>query len=643
MAVAINQESTTPWSHFKPIWHRSAPPRVVEKYRMDDPLGGWTAWQKHLARRKRPVLPAFHTGKEPALLWGWPLEAGAPGSASASGATGSASAPLDVDWAVAILLEEQAASTAPDVHEAMQFSALAYALPELAQKLPAETWWQLAEHLHDLATEAQQQRLTWPGDPHDVLRQQLLAGELPLALSYLFPEIDPMRGLRKSARLALSEALEVVTDGQGLPHARLLAVLGPLFACWTRVRWMGERLSRGPWSRRADYQYQWLVRHAIRLADKGGRFVLTPSGHCNGTGEASGTQGTGGASGSRSAASSTRTFAGGTCSAASCWSRPLLSMALDLAGDNGDCAAATAALSARVVPKHIQFDADDLPDASLNSDWSGISVLSNGWSPSAIRLAVSYADDPVHIELAAGGERIFAGPWTLETTCDGVPVRVAGEWEELCWQSDKNSDFLELGVKLTEGLRLERQLLLGKKDRVLYLADIVVSRDGDSRRLHHAMHLPLDAAAQWQGEPKTRDGRLLGRTLRAAVMPLALPEWRTDPRGGELAEHDGRLVLTQESHGRAICCPLFFDLKPGRAMKDRTWRQLTVAEWMEVVPRDVAVGFRAQSGRGQWLVYRSLGPVGNRTVLGQNIAGEFCAGRFQATGEFDDWLEIEAM
>jgi hypothetical protein len=34
---------------------------------------------------------------------------------------------------------------------------------------------------------------------------------------------------------------------------------------------------------------------------------------------------------------------------------------------------------------------------------------------------------------------------------------------------------------------------------------------------------------------------------------------------------------------------------------------------------------------------------GNRTVLGQNIAGEFCAGSFHSSGRFDEWIEIEAM
>jgi hypothetical protein len=135
---------------------------------------------------------------------------------------------------------------------------------------------------------------------------------------------------------------------------------------------------------------------------------------------------------------------------------------------------------------------------------------------------------------------------------------------------------------------------------------------------------------------------LKGRKTRAAVMPLSLSEWRSDSRGGSLSVEDGQLTLTQEANGRGLCCPLFFDLDKKRAKQERTWRHLTVAEWMEILPHDLAVGYRAQSGHDQWLYYRSLGPVGNRTFMGQNIAGEFSAGRFFETGKYKEWIEVEA-
>jgi hypothetical protein len=184
-------------------------------------------------------------------------------------------------------------------------------------------------------------------------------------------------------------------------------------------------------------------------------------------------------------------------------------------------------------------------------------------------------------------------------------------------------------------------VLLGRQDRVLYFADIIVATDGEPRYLHHSLKLPLSASMTWQPEFETRDGVLTGRKARAAVLPLSLHEWRSDPRGGSLAVDYGQLTLTQETKGRGLCSPLFFDLDRKRNQQERTWRQLTVAEWMEILPRDAAAAYRAQSGQEQWLFYRSLGPCGNRTFMGQNTAAEFSAGRFLATGKYKEWIEIE--
>src|SRR4029077_11134681 len=110
------------------------------------------------------------------------------------------------------------------------------------------------------------------GDVQELLRQQLLGAELTLALAYLFPELKPMRDLLSAARQSFTELLPVVLDGKGGPHGRLLPVLGPLVACWTRARWLGERVK---WSKEAEAEYRWLVLHALRLAAPDGRFLAT--------------------------------------------------------------------------------------------------------------------------------------------------------------------------------------------------------------------------------------------------------------------------------------------------------------------------------------------------------------------------------
>jgi hypothetical protein len=605
MAVAITEESALTLPAFYPLWHRKAPRKLVDGNLTSDPVAGWQIWQEHLRTRDSPEPPPFNAGNEPALLWCWPTAWRIQEmQASIASPTALAEEVLGAD-----------VSETPDLPAALQLVALAYALPQLANELPAETWWLLIERLHTTATQAHAQRLDWLADPEAVVVNQLLAGELPLAVGYLFPEVRALRNLRIDARTVLSEALIELTDGQGLPHARMLPILGPLFACWTRCRWIGGQLRRGAWSRDAELQYEWLVRHAIRLARADGRFLFAPD-----------------RAGIVSRADQ----------CASIWDESLFKTALKLAGDRGDHAAALEALPKSVVRKSFQPKRSDLPKSSLNSDWAGVTVMSDGWSQSAARIALAYADGAPTIEITVDGESLFAGVWEFETTCDDQPLAPISDWEQLCWESGKQFDFLEIGVNLSAGLRLERQVLFGRKDRVLYLADIIIASDDAPRRIQHSTSLPFVIGAHWNPEAETRDGTITAGHIRAAVLPLGLHEWRADPRGGSLVEKNSSLVLSQEINGRAICCPLWIDLKSKRSAEQRTWRQLTVAEWMEVIPPDVAVGYRAQSGDDQWLLYRSLGPAGNRTLLGHNIAGEFCAGRF-AGGKFKEWIEIEAV
>jgi len=135
---------------------------------------------------------------------------------------------------------------------------------------------------------------------------------------------------------------------------------------------------------------------------------------------------------------------------------------------------------------------------------------------------------------------------------------------------------------------------------------------------------------------------LCGTKPIARALPLALPEWRSDPRVGQLLESQGRLQLEQQCEGKNLACPLLIDLKKSRSSKPCTWRQLTIAQALEIQSPDVAVGYRAQCGKQQWLIYRSLGETANRTLMGQNTSLECLVARFLASsGEIDELLEIE--
>ena len=110
---------------------------------------------------------------------------------------------------------------------------------------------------------------------------------------------------------------------------------------------------------------------------------------------------------------------------------------------------------------------------------------------------------------------------------------------------------------------------------------------------------------------------------------------------GALEASDTHLRWNLQSARRNLVFPLFIDLKPRRMTRQRTWRQLTVAEDREIQPAEVAVGYRVQCHRDQWLIYRSVEEPANRTVLGQNLSTDSLVARITADGEIEEIVEVE--
>lgn len=258
--------------------------------------------------------------------------------------------------------------------------------------------------------------------------------------------------------------------------------------------------------------------------------------------------------------------------------------------------------------------------------------------PGVCWCTVEYAGEVVRVEWGIGRRVFGAGPWLIEVAVDGLAVPPPARWDEVCRQSEDGVEYWELEGRVRRGIRFCRQVVAARQDRFLLLADaIVLSRPAMVR---YSAVLPRSQNVGCEPAAETRESRLVAGGRQALVLPLALPEWRDDPRGGELSPAEGGLALRQSAHGRALFAPLFIDLDAQRRAKAITWRPLTVAENFRIQPADVAVGYRVQIGSHQWLVYRSLGPKGNRSLLGHNLASETLIARF-AKGEVEPLVEIE--
>ena len=565
-------------------------------------------WSRHLGKRRTAVpLAELCRASDSPLRWGLATENLSPRASELLGMVDrlkgkprfdavAASAAL-MDW------REGTESLPQSVAFAHECLAAAHLLPAATGELSEQKWWQLVDELWQVSQSAADWRIDSEMPCEQGLAQQLLVGELSLTLAYLMPEVRPLYKLRERASEALGEGVIELTNGQGQVRGPYLAVLRPLLACWTRCSAMGKKLKKGAWNRKAQAQFEWTVTQALCLSAPNGVSLLEQPHETS-------------------------------------WTPEFLACLLEQGGDRSDISAANAIFSKKLTRLIAAKEDNRIPETSDNCEWAGVAIMRTDWHRTAPTVAIDYSSPEMRLEVWSGSQRLISGACAWNTAVDGKLVEPVGIWEDSCWFSDEDADYLELSIELTAGTRLERQILLARDEQLLLVADNI--HDSGGGLISHRLRLPLDKSVEFRPEEETREGFLVADKTVARVLPLALPEWRIDNRIGELADISGHLQLEQQRLGNHLSCPLLIDLKRSRAAKPCTWRQLTVAQSLEVQPHDVAVGYRAQCGKDQWLFYRSLAEKANRTVLGQNLSSEFLAGRFLAPeGEVDELLEIE--
>ncbi len=571
-----------------------APKRAISAYRQGDHEKGWRAWKKYLGKRRSAFeFSPTWGGKQSPLLWSatddvlrsdaaelirrcYAISKGNKASGEVSDQIGA--------WLA------EATDAPPSLPLALECLAWAHVLPRLASVCGSLRWWELLNQL-----------VTCAGDGYgnksqiDPLLGNLLVGELSVTLASLFPEVAICESLISRARKYLSASVIDMTDGAGLFHARDWRLFRPLLACWTRCQLIATQKCL---NKKAAEQYRWMVTHSLRLAKANGEQLLT------------------------------RREEGG-------WCKRLFAAAIWVGGDEADIEVADRVLPGREKsgPTGIQW-----PAVSYQSEWSEAAVMRGKWSRKAPRLAIAHHDARTRLEFEIGRNAVLSGEWDFGLTYGDEPIEERNEWEQTCWESDADVDYLELEMKLTPELRIERSILLARGEQFLLLADAVIGED--DRPIEYQMRLPLADGITAQTNNETYEMNLVHDSAVARVLPLALSEWRCDPREGQLESHSDNLTLLQQGR-RALYAPVFIDLSPRRQSKALTWRRLSVGEMRQNLPPSVAVGHRIQIGKKQWLLYRCLTSKGNRTVLGQNTIAEFLAARFLPDGELEELIEIE--
>lgn len=562
----------------------------------------WNEWAAHLGSRStRPPWKCMPAGRR------WPLSWCRSSAIAAAAAPGSLGHRLEA-WmrgslpslaAVVRQLEpwlQAFGGRVRDEEFALECLGWSYLLPELAAVLPAATWCEVLERLTALAAES-----AGAQPPLPPLVDQLLSGELPWTLAYQFGELPRCRALGRAARRRLSEGVLGMLDDVGLPPCAQLDLVRPLLASWTRSLSLVGADGQTCFTAAARSRYARFVRQALQLSRQDGEPVF-----------------------------STRR--------ASPQDWQWLDAALALAGGEENAAIADQLLPWRAAARAASARRVFFPDSSVNSQAAQLASLRPNWLRGGEQLVIGHDRGVLRTELNCGTTTLWSGDWPVEVCVGERRLRPAA-WQEICWHSDDDVDYLELEAVWSGDWRLERQVLLAREDRFLWLADALIGPEVES--LEYRSVLPLASDVAFQPEPQTREGCLVQRRRLARVLPLALAEWRTAAGAGSLESAEGGLLLQQQARGRRLYAPLFIDLSPDRVKRPVTWRQLTVGEKLQIQPPEVAVGYRVHTGGDQWLFYRSLAPPASRTLLGQNVLHEFLAARFDVEGDADELLAID--
>ncbi len=563
----------------------------------------WPQWRKHLKQRLL-VSPAELApfGKVNPLLWSPPNQLTGSDTLSLlkraprpSGKKNAPNAELLQTW----LAEADRRELSPT--HAYDCLAWCQILPTAAKTLGEDLWWRLLRQLVSVADDA----VALSPDESPLLHQ-ILAGELPLTLAYLFPEVEHCRLLGQEAAEQLARGPIELLDGEGLPHAGNLHLLRPLLACWTRSLLISRAAKQPCFTPDAEEQYGWMVRRALQLLRSDGSQML-----------------------------------GAGVEAQYC--KPLLQTALELSHDPEDNE-----LAKCVLPGGPGASKYELPEPAMASEWAETYLLRPEMSPRGERFLITHDEERFVCELSARNEILLLGEAIPEVTVNGQRLQAVGDWEEVCWISDDDADFLELEIELENGWCVQRQAVLAREDRFLFLADAVLRQTSSGKNSDHAdaeIHYrtawPLGDGISVAAEDETNELRLSGKKHLATVLPLALSEWKRANRRQSFQHADHGLELKQQAVGRGLYAPLFLDLNPRRGSRPVTWRQLTVAEQLEIAPPEVAAAFRIQIGHEQWVAYRSLAPPAARTFLGHHLSSEFLVGQFDYTGEVEVLVEIE--
>lgn len=291
----------------------------------------------------------------------------------------------------------------------------------------------------------------------------------------------------------------------------------------------------------------------------------------------------------------------------------------------------------------------------FESDDGRFAAARGGSQPDDPYFAIEFHQPHAPWLFAVGQSPVVSGHWELKLSADHRPVSIPRQpWENTCWYTDEEGTYLELRLLVGQGLLLERQVYFNHVRRVLWLADTVKSSRKEALTLEW----------EWQLEPKwncTTDGRSVVGTLDRSslalrIIPVCFRGTSRTCSGSMLSgtnkpaddgivaavEQPGKIRWSSSGFGDRHVAAAVIRWQPvGPPEPPPVCRRLNITSDRRIVETDEAVAVVVPAGRDQLVFFRSLRQKGRYAFLGYQSFQETVIGRFNETGDIEEWLIVD--
>jgi hypothetical protein len=447
--------------------------------------------------------------------------------------------------------------------------------------------------------------------------QQLLDVELPLTLGWMFEDVGMFQAMSMRAVSQMAQA-KLLMDFDGMPQSFCLKELMPLIASWSRCSELIERLGL-ELDQDLKLQLEWVPEQFFRFLSSDKRLLLSPT----------------------DTVEISREFVEQVLSMSVEKSNNKLARASGLIAKSKSDRKSKDSNGVKLSKRALVDDVD----LNCHSEWGESAVIRSGWGRKSNKLLIGFGDSVMETEFGSSCP-LISGATETTVMIDDVEMGFEDSWESVSEFYDDEVSFMEFEIELNEGAAiLHRQVLVSHVDSFLFLNDVVSTKQPNAK-IDYQSNWPLANGIEIMPETETRELYLLrDGAIESLVLPIALPEWKVDRCPHSLSYDNQSLTLRQTEvvgeFGGGLSAPLVFDLSSKRSRKKRTWRQITVAESLEVVSKSNAVAYRVQLDKKNFVFYRSIRGSTNRTFFGENFNGEFFAGRLDKSGTLTGLVQID--